>query len=74
MINFNSEVHRATIRKVDREPESKLTMVQSKKKKSSLSIIQCNKKHLIVTVILRTDAGGYIQRYVPILTFGIKKN
>ena len=43
MRNFNPEVHRENIRKVDRVPESEWTMVQRKRKYSSSKFIPCNK-------------------------------
>ena len=44
MRNFNPEVHRDNIRKVDIVPKSEWTMVKRQKKnQSSLSIIPCNK-------------------------------
>jgi hypothetical protein len=44
MRNFNPEVHRDNIRKVENVPESEWTMVKRQKKnQSSLSIITCTK-------------------------------
>ena len=43
MRNFNPEVHRANIRKVDRMPESEWTMVERKLRNSPSNFIPCTK-------------------------------